>query len=913
MHVKSRAMIKAAPALLKCRRSFLAVNYRSVTINQPWATKFLSSSLFRGLSYTVSTSLVDSPAISEHEGLETEASVPLVLLDVGGMKCGGCSAAVKRMLSARPDVESAAVNLITETAAVRFRGPPGLLASEAVAMLTAKGFPSKIRSSGMGEPVSGADASAAALETEQRREEDARTSLINLGVAWGLVSVCCIHHLGHLLHVLGQHSYAHSSFMMVMGNPWLSGLLGAAALVGPGRQLLADGFSSLVNGNPNMNSLVALGCTASFSVGSVTVLSGGSGGFDASFLEEPVMLLAFVLLGRALEARAKVTAASDLKSLAQLIPATSRMVLDPGGMPSGGAAKPSSSNSAGSNSNSNVEYMQVSTSTIRPGDIVRVLPGEKIPVDGVIIEGRCCVDESALTGEPHLVPKDPGSSVTGGTVSYEGAVTVRATSTGQSSTLAGIARLVSDAQSREAPVQRLADAVAGRFCYGVMAASAATFLFWSIVGVSMFPGAVDDATFAEPMSSWAAMSAAITPSATTSTSSSWAGLQAVGLPLSESSAAGLLLSIRLAVDVLVVACPCALGLATPTAVLVASSLGARKGLLIRGGDILEKLASVNTVVLDKTGTLTQGKLDVVSVSVSASVRASGMCEEEVLRLAAATEAVTRHPLADAVLREAAARGLQLPSAEEPKTVPGSEGTSYLPSGTSHVSTSDSFSSAPGTSHIWVGALGKGVLGMLSLRDTLREDAESTVKRLRDLGMTVQILSGDNNSSVAYMAQRAGVDHAQSHGDMSPKDKLAHIEKLKAGGSIVAMVGDGVNDTPALAAANVGIAMKGGLDAASEAASVVLMGDRLSQVVDSLELGRSALNKIKQNLAWALAYNLVGIPLAAGALLPSYGICLNPSVAAGMMAFSSVAVVSNSLLLRSKFSPQAHAIIEAGKA
>eukprot|EP00798_Chlamydomonas_sp_ICE-L_P031536 gene31536-6721_t len=754
--------------------------------------------------------------------------------------------------------------------------------------------------------------------------------------------------------------------MVALGNPYFSGFLGAFALLGPGRTLLQDGFKSLAAGNPNMNSLVGVGCTASFSVGVVSAVMPGMG-FDASFLEEPVMLLAFVLLGRALESRAKVNAAADLKSLAALIPATTRLVLDPGVAPGAkgktGGPPP-------------VEYIQVATSAVRE------LSG---PCDGEVIEGRSSTDESMLTGESRLVPKQIGSQVTGGTINYEGPITVRAVATGAQSTLSGIARLVTDAQSREAPVQRLADAVAGKFCYGVMTASAATLAFWSLAGVNLFPNI--------QCRLGAAMKAAM------------------------ATAVGLLLSIKLAVDVLVVACPCALGLATPTAVLVASSLGARRGLLLRGGDVLERLAGVDTVVMDKTGTLTEGKLRVSRVSL---LKGATTSESEVLALAAAAESSTRHPLADAIIAEAMERGLQLPAVSDSATIVGSGVTAAVDGGKRAVvgkyewvveqvgvsssgssppswedgqsaqgSTAEKGASAGGSTTVYVGVEGRGVLGRLSMNDSLRPDAIATVKRLQEMGIKVHILSGDNQETVNMVAQSTGVDLANAEGGMSPEqvvralsrscaasmscrgaivamsgdgvndapalaaadvdialkgglclpvcflphlslpnpcrsyaasmscrgaivamsgdgvndapalaaadklrridelrssgavvamvgdgvndapalaaaDKLRRIDELRSSGAVVAMVGDGVNDAPALAAADVGIALKGGLEAAGEAASVVLMGDRLHQVLDSLELGRATLSKIKQNLAWALVYNLVGIPLAAGA-------------------------------------------------
>ncbi|KAG2433172.1 hypothetical protein HYH02_012715 [Chlamydomonas schloesseri] len=882
--------------------------------------------------------------VPKTETVAADEAVHTVLFEVGDMKCGACSAAVKRMLLTRPEVASAAVNLMTETAAVQVRGDPDAVAPQLAAFITQRGFPMRLRAAG---GAGAEDAVAAAAAADRKRQDEARRSLWDLGVAWLLVAACCTHHAGHLLHAAGYHQLAHAPLLTALSDPRVSGALGAFALLGPGRRLLVDGFKALAAGNPNMNSLVGLGSAASFGVGLAGAAAGaglitgpgaaalGALAADATFLEEPVMLLAFVLLGRALEARAKVQAASDLQSLARLIPATARLVLDPGAMPgkapaAATAAAATATATAAAAAGPPVEFVVVPTSSVRTGDILRVLPGEKVPVDGEVLEGEAAADESLLSGESALVPKGPGSRLTGGTVAYEGALTMRATATGAASTVAGIARLVSDAQAREAPVQRLADAVAGRFCFGVMAAAAATFLFWLSAGSALWPHVLDS------VGSWAELEASYHSHG----AGGWGAGAAGGLyDYDDVASTPLLLALRLAVDVLVVACPCALGLATPTAVLVASSLGARRGLLFRGGDVLERLAAVDTVVLDKTGTLTEGKLRVLGIQTATGGPASssdssgggggggGSQEQEVLTLAAAVEAATRHPLADAVLAEARRRGLAAPpAAEAAATVAGrgvrarvdgrwvavgrqewaleavsSNGAAASNAGANVAAATLTApppeASVAGASSVWVAVEGRGLVGRIWLRDTLRPDAVATVAALKAAGKQVHIMSGDDPATVAVVAAAAGVPAAAAAGGLTPADKLERVRALQAAGHTVAMVGDGVNDAPALAAADVGVALKGGLDAAGEAAGLVLMGDRLGQLLEALELGGACLAKIRQNLMWALGYNVVGIPLAAGALLPSLGVALNPSAAAGMMAFSSVAVVSNSLMLR----------------
>ncbi|GAB4822976.1 hypothetical protein N2152v2_010022 [Parachlorella kessleri] len=833
-------------------------------------------------------------------GSDTQA----IVLEVGGMKCGGCSAAVRRILQQQPGVAAAAVNLLTETAVVQV--PAGAqqaeqdsVAQRAAEALTAKGFPARLRPSDVG-----LQQDAAALA--QRKQEELQGSQFNLAFAWTLALACGFHHVGHLLHSLGLHQYAHTEIMHGLGAAWVGGALGAASLLGPGRELLREGALALARGAPNMNSLIAVGATTSFGAGALSALLPGFS-LDPSFLEEPIMLLAFVLLGRTLEARARMKASADLTSLAHLIPSQTRLVLDPTGAAGAKPAAPA-------------EEVLVATQSVRSGDVVRVLPGERVPVDGIVVDGLGSVDESMLTGESRLVPVTSGDAVTGGTVLYEAPLTLKATSTGSSSTLAGIGRLVAEAQSREAPVQRLADWVAGKFCYTVMAASAATFTFWSTLGSTWFPDALD------------AVSA------------------------SADDNAPLLLGVKLAIDVLVVACPCALGLATPTAVLVASSAGAKRGLLLRGGDVLERLAQVDTVVLDKTGTLTQGKLQLVGVR---GAEEHGITPGELLRMAAAAEIATRHPLANAVLAAAKAQGIEVPSPSSSVTVPG-EGVRAVVDGldvavgrrewveqqvgdaapaaaagnaagraqqggpslaqhatiaaagastwelSSDKSGSTDGSSSGGTgspgaaeSEVWVGWSGVGLAGRLAFSDSLRPDAKAVVSALQSQGVRVLLVSGDRPEVVSAVAAQAGIAPKDALGGVRPEGKAAFVSELRQRqGRMVAMVGDGVNDAPALAAADVGCAMGGGADAAGEAAAVVLLGDRLGQVVEALALGRAAMHKIRQNLGWALGYNAVGIPLAAGAALPTLGFALDPSAAAGMMALSSVAVVSNSLLLRS---------------
>ena len=791
------------------------------------------------------------------------------VLDVTGMSCAGCSAAVKRMLEARPDVAEASVNLVTAAAAVRFA--PGArvdaAAAAAAAALADAGFPSTVRGDA---PCS--IAAAAAASDAAREAELARTT-VDLAVAATLALLCCAHHAGHALHALGVHSMAHGTLMTAMSRPGVAAALGAATLAGPGRRVLLDGGAALARGAPNMNSLVALGSLTSFTAGALGPLLAPGLGFDASFMEEPVMLLAFVLLGRTLEARARLKARADLTALAALVPDAARLVTDPsdGGGAGGEDALALAIDPA-------APTQLVPTSRLAVGDCVRVLPGERAPVDGVVAAGVAAVDEAPFTGESTLVPKRVGDPVSAGCVVYGAPLTLRATATGADAALARVARVVADAQSSSAPVSRLADAVSGKFVYGVLAVAAATATFWASVGTSLFPGAA-----------------------------------AAALPAAAAAAPGAAaaLATKLAVDVLVVACPCALGLATPTAVLVASSAGASRGLLLRGGGAaLEALGRVDTIAFDKTGTVTTGAPALVEARPVGA--GSG---DALLALAAAAEAQAVHPIARAVRAAAAAAGVTIPTATQWATAPGDGVSAVLTDGRIVAvgrrewvaeavgaagggdADDDASSSSSGLTIVHVGATDAGVIGSLAFADELRPDAVATVAALRARGLRVLILSGDAAPAVARAAAALGIAPSDTVARARPEDKAAAVVALRAAGATVAVVGDGVNDAPALAAAHAGIALSSGLDAAAGAASVVLMGDRLTQVVDAVDLGRATLAKIKQNLGWALLYNAVAIPVAAGAALPLAGIALDPALAGGLMAFSSVAVVTNSLLLR----------------
>ncbi|KAL3013412.1 hypothetical protein AAZX31_06G052100 [Glycine max] len=794
-----------------------------------------------------------------------EAKDSPVLLDVTGMMCGACVSRVKNILSADDRVDSVVVNMLTETAAVKLRRieeEPASVAENLALRLSDCGFPTKRRasSSGVTENV------RKWKELVKKKEELVVKSRSRVAFAWTLVALCCGSHASHIFHSLGIH-IAHGPLMEILHSSYLKGGLALGSLLGPGRELLFDGLNAFKKGSPNMNSLVGFGSVAAFIISSISLLNPGLA-WDASFFDEPVMLLGFVLLGRSLEEKARIQASSDMNEL------LSRLVI----------TSTEGSPSTDTVLCSDAICVEVPTDDIRVGDSVLVLPGETIPIDGTVISGRSVIDESMLTGESLPVFKEKGLTVSAGTINWDGPLRIEASSTGSNTIISKIVRMVEDAQSREAPVQRLADSIAGPFVYSVMTLSAATFAFWYFVGSHIFPDVL---------------------------------LNDIAGPEGDP----LLLSLKLSVDVLVVSCPCALGLATPTAILVGTSLGARKGLLIRGGDVLERLAGINYIALDKTGTLTKGKPVVSAIS---SILYG---ESEILRLAAAVEKTASHPIAKAIVNKAESLELVLPVTKGQLVEPGfgtlAEVDGHLiavgslewvherfqtranPSDLTNLENSlmnhslNTTSSKYSKTVVYVGREGEGIIGAIAISDTVREDAESTITRLKQKGIKTVLLSGDREEAVATVADTVGIENDFVKASLSPQQKSGFISSLKAAGHHVAMVGDGINDAPSLAVADVGIALQNEAqeNAASDAASIILLGNKISQVVDALDLAQATMGKVYQNLSWAVAYNVVAIPIAAGVLLPHFDFAMTPSLSGGLMALSSIFVVGNSLLLQ----------------
>jgi P-type Cu2+ transporter len=806
---------------------------------------------------------------------EVDPILEKIILDVGGMKCAGCVNAVERQLNQHPGVKSACVNLATEVAVVE--SETGAVDADALAQrLTAVGFPTQPRKAS--STVVGEISTLPDPAERQRREM--RSSLRQLAIATTLLLLSGSGHFGNL----------GSSVLPLLNNIWFHCGLATVAILIPGRPILVDGWLGWRRNAPNMNTLIGLGTLTAY-LASLVALLFPQMGWEC-FFDEPVMMLGFILLGRTLEQQARGRAAAAFRKLLALQPQVARLIANP---EKGGVGASS---------------VEIPAEQVRVGEWLQVLPGDKIPVDGEVVLGQTTVDESMLTGEAVPVIKQPGDPVTGGTLNQSGAIAIQTTRTGSDTTLAQIVALVEAAQTRKAPVQKLADTVAGYFTYGVLTASLLTFVFWYFFGTHI----------------WTDVSMS-------------GGMEMMSHATHEVPRSPLLISLKLAIAVMVVACPCALGLATPTAILVGTAMGAERGLLIKGGDVLEKIHHLDTVVFDKTGTLTTGNPIVTDCLLIGGDEGAGGDEgvrspSSLIQLAAAVESGTHHPLAKAIQQEALRQQLSIPEAVDFHTEPGLgvsavvEDTVVLLGnwdwlswhGISISETAQQIAqnlATDGKTVVCI-AVGGTLAGLIAVSDTLRPDAQSTVDKLRQMGLRVMLLSGDRQEAANAIAKQLGLDNADVIAGVPPAKKAAAIKSLQLEGtrrqgdkgakkipnsslltqhSVVAMVGDGINDAPALSQADVGIALHSGTDVAMETAEIVLMRDRLNDVVESIQLSRATFNKIRQNLFWAFAYNTVGIPLAAGVLFPSLGFVLNPSGAAALMAFSSVSVVTNSILLR----------------
>ena len=730
-------------------------------------------------------------------------------LPVLGMTCASCQHHVETALRSTPGVSAAHVDLMANRATVEF--DPEIARPELLI--------EAIRSAGYDAVLPRNESQGHANEPHTADAERKAIVTLIAGAAAMVLSMPLGGDMGSLDHTLMRLAPA---LYALPANPvrWSLLVVTALMLAWAGRGIYASALRGLRHGSTNMNTLVGLGTSVAFAWSAYATVWPAPE--RQIYYDAVLLIIGFLLLGKALEARAKRRALSALDSLSRLRPVTARRIR-------------------------NGAQVVVPLEDIQPGDSVLVLPGERFPVDATILEGRTSVDESMLTGESTPLPREPGGRVLAGSLNYDGAVTCRAESLGESTVLAQIAHMVEQAQQSRAPMERLADRASAVFVPVVLALAAVTFAVWLLVAHSL-------------------------PQALAST-----------------------------VAVLVVACPCAMGLAVPAALTVAVGRGAQLGILFKGGEALERLSHLDVVVLDKTGTLTVGRPVLMSVHPFGSPD-----EDKLLRIAASLEDRSNHPLAHAILDRARALGLTWQPAEALTNLPG-RGLTARVEGRNCVLGNDAllheFSIAmpatfalpePGMTRLWL-AIDNLAAGVFDARDALRPDAAEAVAALQADGMRVMMLTGDSADAAAPIAEQAGIREVEP--GLDPAGKLARIRELKKSGLRVAMVGDGINDAAALAEADAGIAMGSGADLAQEAGDVLLLRADPANIPNALRLARSTLSIMRQNLIWAAAYNVLGIPLAAGLLYPAFHILLSPWLAAAAMALSSVCVLGNSLRLR----------------
>lgn len=749
-------------------------------------------------------------------------------LPVLGMTCASCVGRVEKALAKVEGVHEVAVNLATESATVK--AIPSVTAEALGSAVTGAGYTVGTIAMPSSQPSESASSTPSSIERDAEERDRKRDAHINELKTKSLVSLA----IGAVMMVLMYVPLPMSERTLA---PFL--LIAATFVqVWAGREFYVQTWAALKHGATNMNTLVAVGTTVAYGYSAFVVLwphlaEQWQIPYHLYF-ESAVIIIALILMGRWMEARAKKSTGDAIRALVGLNAPTARVIRD------------------------GIEQ-DIPTEQVLVGDIIRVRPGEKIPVDGVITEGSSAIDESMLTGEPAPVVKNAGDEAIGSTINTTGSFLFRATAVGKDTVLANIIRMVEDAQGSKAPMQRLADQISGIFVPIVLVVSALTFLGWYFFGP-------------DPSLSYA---------------------------------------VTTLVAVLVIACPCALGLAAPTAIMVGTGKAAENGILVRGGDALEMVRKIDTVILDKTGTITRGKPEVTSIKLLGN-----QDESQVLRMAAAAESQSEHPLAQAIVEAAQNSELDILTPSRFDSVTGKgilatvDGHDVVIGNQTfmreHEIDSDRFEQAAafaanaGATPVMM-AINSEPAAVLGIADALKPESIQTVADLKELGLDVWMVTGDNAATANVIAREVGIDNVVA--GVLPHEKAEKVQELQAQGRTVAMVGDGINDAPSLATADLGIAIGSGTDVAMAASDITLIGDNPHGIITAFALSRRTVDTIKQGLFWAFGYNVALIPVAMGALYPAFGILLNPMLAAAAMAMSSVSVVTNALRLRSFKTPE----------